>query len=191
MVALAPFDGKTLNASAVGRALKVSHTTASHWIRSLEQDRLLWILRDFEHRRRRVLVLRTSNLTSRLIEGIQRILPSSGLTSWRCGCARRVPVIADLGVERIGFCICESLFPRRKDWLPLLVAGRRGIIQRGFFLHTEEGASIKTSTIVALPLDSLLSAPAAWILDTTDEQRRRAAVWSFNRERLAAWMGHR
>lgn len=191
MDVLASFSGKTLNASAIGRKLLVSHTTAAEWVHDLERVRLLWLVPFYGGHKRPLLILATTDSpASRLMEALQRIRSVQRIYWWKSG-GRTTQLVADLTAERVGVSICESIFPRRKDWLPLIIARRRGVIQRGFLLHAEAGASIKAPAVVAVPMSAFVAEPERWILRTIGEKERRAAVWRFNRERLAAWAAHR
>lgn len=189
--ALQPFNGQVLSAAAVGRELGVSHTTASCWIHSMEDDGVLWLLYDLATRRRPVLVLRSTDPLSRLLEGLERILPQALVGTWRCGQKRRLPVMVDTGEERIGFCISDSPFPRRAHWLPLLIARRHGLVSRGFFVNTDPHACLVTEDIVALPISALLGDLPEWVLGTADCAARREAVRKFNREHLAEMLRSR
>lgn len=199
MQELGRFDCRRLNASAVGRALCVSHSTARDWIKFLQSTHRLWLLPDLEHPRRQTMVLRSPAPLARLIEILNAVQPGCQLNSLGIGRVRSVPVIADIG-ERVGFCFQSGPILRRTSWLPLVLALRRKVIARGIVLHTEPHASIKECGILAVPWDAFAAEAARWIQGTADEAARRAAVWRFNRERfrerlnrerLAAWAAPR
>jgi hypothetical protein len=186
---LASFSGKTANASAVARRLLVSHTTAAEWIRDMERMNLLCLVPSFAGNHRPLLLVRGS-LQGRLLGALKAIPAGARISWWRIG-ARPIVFILDRASERVGFCAATSVVPRRADWLPLVLAHRRAIIDRGLLLHADAGASVKTPAVVALPLDAFLEAPWTWIDRTADERSALNAAWQLNRERLARWTAHR
>jgi len=187
---LASFNGMTLNTAAIGRQLVLSRTTAAAWIREYERCGILRLLPP-DSGRNKPLLLVAPDRRKELMELLQRIFPECSFSFWKSGRIRMVHLIADLGGERLGLCFQTSPVLRRQHWFPLLLALRRGVITRGLVLHAEPGASLKERVIVAVPWSSFVREPMRWILGTADDAARRAAVWRFNRERLAAWAAHR
>jgi hypothetical protein len=186
-----------LNATAVGRRLVLSRTTAMSWIRAYEKAGLLRLLPFYGARRRPLLLvnpdyseIKRSFGPEELIERLQAFLADCRFFWWKTGRVRALHLVAELPTERIGFCFSTSPMPRHRDWLPLAIALKQGVIHRGFLLHSDTGASCRGRSIVLLPLRSFLQEPEAWILERRTWRDGRDALQRINRERLARWAGH-
>jgi hypothetical protein len=189
---LLSFDGMTLNTSAIGRKLVISRTTIAAWVGFFANAGLIRLLPFYGEHRRPLLFVRWKPLgnesrfrTEDLIAVLQRIFPTCGFYWWKTGRVRTVHLIADLGTERVGFCLCSAVVPQRKDWFPLLLALSRRVIHRAFFLHSDTAAFVKERAVFCLPWGAFLQEPQEWILRRRTAAEAREALRRINRERLA------
>ena len=81
-----------------------------------------------------------------------------------------IDLIANTGQECIGFCIIRSKAPRRRDWLPLVLARQQGLINRGFLLYQGSQAFSAAQGVLALPIGDFAREIDQWI-----HHRRRMA----------------
>jgi len=124
-------------------------------------------------------------------EIVRKLFPDSVFSWWMAPRRRRVHLIAETCCGRIGFCFTSSPLPGRGTWLPLTLALRQSVIQRGFLLHAGDAAFFKERAIIAMPRAAFIEEPSAWMLYRRTLKTAREAVWRINRERLAAWAAHR
>ena len=181
---LASLDGKTLNSAEVGRRLSLSRTTAMSWLNAYRRSGLVSLLPDYERQRRSVLVVLpefsepgTVTPRGKLLGLLRDIQPAFPLSWWKTGRVREIHVIVEIGAERIGFCLTESGFPRRRDLLPLVVGLRRRVIHRGFLLHGAHLASARDAPAVSLPFAEFVSHAHEWLFlwRTARQSRKQAA----------------
>ncbi len=188
---LASLDGTRLNAAEIGRRLGVSRTTAMTWIHAYEKAGLLRLLPSLGTRRSRLLVLSPGYGSTAsafgiggLLEILAGLLPDCTFHWWKTRRTRVVPLVARLRSERIGFSIARGSPPRPRDILPLRLALRQAVVQRGFVLHDGEGALCKDRAIVVLPLRAFLEEPREWVLCRRSPIEFRESLWRINRERM-------
>jgi hypothetical protein len=162
------------------------------WIKAYERSGLLWLLPCYGSTRRRLLFLRPGYGESRpgssvsaLLGALEQSVPDARFYFWRTGRGRVVPVVMDTGGERLGFFVHETSLPRRRDLRTLKIARERGIIQRGFLLHTGEDARYSGAAVVSLPVRTFLEDPHPWILECRTEWDARHRVGRTNCKR---WM---
>ncbi len=115
-----------------------------------------------------------------VIAQVRKYLPEARFCWWETGRVRRIDLLAIAGEVRIGFCFCLAPLLRNKDWLPLAIARRRGVIQRGFILYGGARAFIVSQATYALPLAAFLMETGEWLHRQPEAQvlkeiRRRAA----------------
>jgi len=191
---LAAWSGKTFNTAAISRQLGVSRPTVVAYVSKLERVDLVRLLPFYGGKRRPLLSLCSSprgGLMESIIGKLCLIVPGSGFFWWKTGRTRQVDLIADVGSERIGFCFPASPLARRRDWLPLDIAARRGVIRRGFLLHTGTRAFVVASAVQALPADSFVREMDEWIFRRQSVRDGREARARINSQCLARGAGHR
>ena len=97
-----------------------------------------------------------------IIERIRAINPDARFFWWKTGRVRRIGLVARFDGTSIGFQISENN-PNKRVWWPLFIAYRRGLIQRGFYLHNEDRAFRIRRHIFGLPLHLFCDQVGAWI----------------------------
>jgi hypothetical protein len=98
-----------------------------------------------------------------------------------------IPLIADTGAERIGFCFSTTPVPQRRQWLPLLIALERRVIDRAFLLHEDTYAAVEKGAILILPQSAFLRELREWVLHRQTLKEARESAVRINRERLVCW----
>ena len=188
----------TLNSAAIGRRLAVSRKTAMAWTRAYEKAGLIHLLCSPGTRQKPLVLLSpcftdkpTDFVEGLVLEAMRGIIPACRFRYWRTGRVRLVPLIADTGAERVGFCLSRTLVPHRRQWLPLLIALRRGVIDRAFLLHADTYAKVGERGVLVLPTSALLSDMRGWILDRRTPPEVRMEMARINRQRLARWSSPR
>ena len=191
---LASFDRMTLNCAAIGRRLALSRTTASTWVRAYERAGLLHLLPSLERRRRPLLLVSPrftddsgSLCAARVLESLQETVPSSRFHYWNTGRVRMIPLIADTGAERIGFCFSTTPVPQRRQWLPLLLAMKRHVIDRAFLLHENTYATVANGAVLVLPRSEFLREIEGWVIRKWTLIDARQASLQSGRKRLVCW----
>jgi hypothetical protein len=163
---LSEWDGKLLNASAIGRRLGISHGTAMRLVKGLAKQGTVRILPSFDNSRRPLLYVPEAFLGScvdAVIKELARLAPESRFFWWKTRRVRQIQLLAEVGQRRLGFCFCMSGMPQRKDRIPLQIAHRRGLIQKGYILHSGSDARFFRPALFQLPFVDFLCKPACWI----------------------------
>ncbi len=83
---------------------------------------------------------------------------------WKTGRVREIELLAVLPAERIGFRFVAKRLVRPRDWWPLRIAHRRGVIHRGFLLHEDDQAFVTARVVQALPVEMFLKEFERWII---------------------------
>ena len=185
---LAYWNGKPFNTAAISRELDVSRPTVVSYVRSMQKEGLARLLPFYGGGRRPLLVLsrRTPGLWMESIAGkVSQAVPQSRFFWWKTGRCRQVDFIAEMSGERIGFCFLESGMARRKYWIALEKAARRGVINRGFLLSREDRAFMAARIIVGLPIDSFMRELENWIFCWRSPKEIIDAVHHINMEHFA------
>jgi hypothetical protein len=116
-----------------------------------------------------------------LLHALQALRPDCRFFWW----ARRtrvVDLVADLGSERVGFCICAAQRPKRRDCEPLALAMDRHLINRGFVLHAGDRASrMFELPILCVPRGLFMRRVREWMLAWRAPTRSWRAVVRTNR----------
>jgi len=182
---LAPANGEPLNVALIARLLGVSHPTAALRIRDLQRLGLVRLLPFFGPGKKPILYLRgrygagLADFRAFCIEAIitrlGEIFPESRFSWWKTGRVRQIDLVAEAGEERIGFCFAAAQATRNSAWLPLAMGCKRGLIHRGYLLHSGKRAFIIGRAVHALPLSEFLAEPGEWILRRRTESESRAA----------------
>lgn len=163
---LSDWDGKLLNASAIGRRLGVSHTTAMRMVKDLAKRRVVCILPSFDSSRRPLLYVLDAPLGSwvgAVMKEIVKLSPESRFFWWKTRRVRQIHLVAQVGQRRLGFRFCLDGIPRRKDRIPLQIAQQRALIHGGYILHSCGRASFFRPMTVELSLMDFLFKPGYWI----------------------------
>lgn len=171
---LAPWSGRTFNTAAISRELGVSRPTVVSYVQGLESEGLVHLLPFYGGTRRPLLIVGSSSRgiwAESIIARISQIAPESRFFWWKTGQTRVIELIADIGTERIGFRFLPSPLPRRRDWLPLDIASRRGVIRRGFLLYAGSQTFVVASVVQVLPLQSFMRDFEDWILHRQSKVR--------------------
>lgn len=141
------------------------------WTRAYVKAGLVYLLPSLDSPRKPRLLLSTlfaddsSCLPeSQVLEAVRRLLPESRFYFWKTGRVRDIALIADTAAGRIGFNFSTTLTPLHRQWLPLLIALRRGLIQRAFLLHEGNWATLKENAVAVLPPAALLGNLRSWLL---------------------------
>ncbi len=185
---LAERNGKPLNAAAIGRQFGFSQTTAMAWVKDLAHQGFVRLIPSFEAVRRPLLFLPESFLGScveAVITTLTDVAPGSRFFWWKTGRVRQIPVLAETGQRRLGFCFCAFRVPQKRDWWPLRLACQRGLIQRGYLLHTGSRAFAVNPSIFGLPFAAFLSEPEDWINHRTTIKEASAVLARINRSASA------
>jgi DNA-binding transcriptional ArsR family regulator len=172
----APWNGRHLNATAIARKLDVTRQTVMGWLRELEQDGQVRTLPLYGGHGRPLLYLPDSLYgfcLHAIVRRLSRILPECQFSWWKTG-TRKIDLLASSGELRLGFCLCLRAVPRRKDWLPLLIAHRHGLIERGFLLHEASHAFVAAKGVQGLPTRAFLLEIDQWILCRGETAEREA-----------------
>ncbi len=188
---LASFNGKTLNYCAIGRRLALSRTTAAAWIQAYNRAGLVHMVPPLGPTGRPLLLVSPrfrdeadSFAEAEVLEAVRRLIPESRFYCWRTGRVRRIPLIADTGTGRTGFCFSDTPGPQRWQWLPLLIALRRRLIDRAFLLN-DGFATLKEEAVCVLPVSALLANLRALMFDQRTPFQTHREMGRINRERLA------
>jgi DNA-binding transcriptional ArsR family regulator len=179
----APWNGRHLNATAIARRLEVTRQTVAGWLRALEREGLVHTLPRYGGHGRPLLYLTDSSYgfcLHAIVCRLSRILPECRFWWWKTGKVRKVDLLALSGELRLGFCLCLQALPRRKDWLPLLIACRRGLIERGFLLHEGNHAFVAAKGVQGLPTRAFLLEIDKWTLCRGDAATAREARCRIN-----------
>ena len=185
---LASWSGKTFNTAAISRQLGVSRPTVVKYVNALERAGLVRLLPFYEGRKRPLLVLASSShglWTESIVGSLKLIAPESRFFWWKTGRIRLIDLIVDLGTERIGFRLVASPLPGRRDWFPLDIASRRGVINRGFMLHAGRWAAVAARAVQIIPFDSFMPEIEDWIFHRKTVKDGRDARARINSECLA------
>jgi hypothetical protein len=191
---LKSWNGRTFNSAAMGRELGVSRPTVVAYMDALARVKLVRLLPFHEEKRRPVLYLCSSSsgaCIESIVDNLSRAVPKSSFYWWKTGRVRQIDLVADLGTERIGFNFLETPMTRRRDWLPLEIAFKRGVIQRGFLLYAGTRAFVVGRIVQALPLHSFIRDPGTWILRRRTLGDAEDLRLRINLESLARAAGHR
>jgi hypothetical protein len=86
-----------------------------------------------------------------LIARLSKISPGCRYFWWGTGRVRRIELLADLGEERAGFCLCLRRVPQPRNWLALQRAWQRGLIQRGFVMYNGRHAFNVNRVVQVMP----------------------------------------
>ena len=164
------------------------------WVKAYEKAGLVHLL---PGTRRRPLLLLSPRFTDRpqdfaealVLEALRETTPGCRFYYWRTGRVRVIPLIADTGAERIGFCISRTPSPQRRQWLPLLIAQKRGEIDRAFLLFEDGYARVQEGGVFDLPTHALLGDLRGWIARRTHAEARKemAQINRARHARLAPW----
>jgi predicted transcriptional regulator len=186
---LSEWNGKPLNATAIGKRLDVSRTTAMAWVKGLERQGFARLLPSFDSVRRPLLYLPDSFLGScveTVMAKVSERVSESRFFWWKTGRVRQIHLLVEIVERRLGFCFCASGFPQNRDWLPLQIAWRRGLIQNGYLLHGGSGAFAVRPAIFCMPLAAFFSEFEDWMLHRTTLREAGAALACINRSAAAA-----
>jgi hypothetical protein len=155
------WNGKPLNAAALGRRLGVSPASARTVVRELADEGLIRLIPFFGTGGKTLLYVRTwydsraQSFCGFCIDQIVPLLPGFRLSWWKTGLVRTVDLIAATDRESIGFCSCETLTLQRRRWLPLRACLKQGVIQKGYVIHRGQGVFKLGPGITAMPLRNL------------------------------------
>ena len=103
-------------------------------------------------------------LVDAVIRGLLPMLVDPEFSWWKTGRIRQIDLLAEGRLESVGFCFSSNLNTLNRDWWPLRLALRRGLIQRGFLLHPGERAFFASAKVFALPAAEFVADLRAWIL---------------------------
>ncbi len=188
MAALAPWSGKPFNTAAISRELEISRPTLVSYVKSLENEGLVRILPSCGKRRRPLLLVGLSSCSAwaeSIIVSVSRMAPGSRFSWWSSRRTRVIELIADIGSERIGFRFLDSPMPRHRDWFPLEIAFKRGVIRRGFLLYTGTRAFVVAAVVQALPVKSFTNNIENWLIRTRTVKEAQELRERINSECLA------
>jgi transposase len=180
---LRSFEGNPLNATGIGAELGVSRTTAASWVRAFDAAGLVRLLPFYGGGRRPLL---SRHDREPLIRRIRQIVPDCRFFWWKTGRVRTIELIVETGKARIGFCFDDTGYARRRDWLPLVIAARRGVIQYGYVLDPGPRACFACAHVRILPSDLFLRDAAEWLLGCATQREVLEAMMRINSERLSA-----
>jgi len=174
-------SGQALNVSAVAKSMEVTRPTARARIRKLEREDLILLLPGLNGGRPLMHVKGTfaGRWASRVMEGIRERHPDASFFWWKTGRVRRIGLISQIGGRRVGFQFSEDVV-QNKTWWPLVLARQRGVIQRGYLLHTQPRAFSIRKDIYGLPLYLFVDRPEDWMFRLEDAQKIVAAISQFN-----------
>ena len=162
---LPSLSGVRLNGAEVGRLLGVSQPTARAYLRTLEQIGLVTPVPFFGGGRRTLRIAwEDPSPRASLLHALQATRPGCRFYWWKRTRTKVVDLIADLGRERIGFCCSIAPRPKHRDWQPLVLAIRHGVISRGFLLHPGNHAyRHQFMPIFGLPLECFMERIEDWM----------------------------
>ncbi|HET6487433.1 MAG TPA: hypothetical protein VFH83_13485 [Spirochaetia bacterium] len=103
-------------------------------------------------------------LVDAVIRGLLPMLVDPEFSWWKTGRIRQIDLLAEGRLESVGFCFSSNLNTLNRDWWPLRLALRRGLIHRGFLLHPGERAFFASAKVFALPAAEFVADLRAWIL---------------------------
>jgi hypothetical protein len=108
------------------------------------------------------------------IRALPRILPAARFLWWKTGRVRQIDLLVTTTGERIGFCFTVLPPLRNREWLPLAIALKRGLIHRAFVLHSGKRAFRVHRGILALPLAEFFRRPGEWAFQTSAQEVAQA-----------------
>jgi hypothetical protein len=179
---LASREGSPLNATEIGGKLGVSRTTVVSWVRAFDATGLIRLLPFYGGGKRPLLSRQDAEP---VIRRIRQIVPGCRFFWWKTGRVRTIELIADLGNTRIGFCFDDTAFSKRRRWLPLEIAARRGVISRGYLIDTGTRAYFAAAHVHVLPRDVFMRDAEEWILRCATGREALEAMMRVNSERLS------
>jgi Winged helix-turn-helix DNA-binding len=158
------WNGRPLNVTAIARRMEVTRPTARARLRKLESEGMI-ILLPCLGRGRPLIYLRHSFAgywVHTIIRQILEISPEATFSWWKTGRVRQIDLIARFEGRCFGIQISAN-DQRNSAWWPLLIARRRGLIQRGYFLHAQTRAFTIRRDLFGLPLSGFAENLDAWI----------------------------
>jgi hypothetical protein len=186
---LASWDGKVLNTAAISRELGVCRRSCVAVLRTLERQGRLSLLPFHGSGGKSLLYMRESFrglCVAAIIKRMREIAPESRFSWWKTGRVRRIDLVAATAREQIGFEFTTAPVVNNRDWWPLRIAYRRGLIDRGFVLYPGDRAFVVGAVALGLPLDAFFDEMDAWILVRRTVKESRDALDRINESRCRA-----
>ena len=151
----------------------------------MEREGLAWLLPFFETARRPLLCLRPGTTvrtfwTDVVMMRVQAVLPEARFYWWMTGRVRRIDLLVDTGMERIGFVFPRSDYLPNRVWRPLRLAYQQGVSHRGFVLYPGDRACVIAPVAHFLPPAALLEELADWILCRRTARESQEARYRIN-----------
>ncbi len=171
-------NGQALNASAIGRRLGLSCHSVLHCIASLENAGIIRVLPSLSCRRPHVLLrdcrllqdfggsrlaILRSCLTERITKSYRAGHSSVRFFQWEAGRVKRIDLVAATSKETVGFQVTECPALRNRNWAPLRLAIKGGIVNRGFLVHCGTGAFVTARVVIVLPVQEFLGHLDRWL----------------------------
>jgi hypothetical protein len=152
------------------------------WVRAFDKAGLIRLLPFYGAKRRPFL---SREDAEPFIRRILQIAPGCRFYWWKTGRVRTIELIADTGRARIGFCFDDTALSRRRKWLPLEIAARRGVISQGYLIDTGTRAYCAEAHVRVLPRDVFLRDAEEWLLGCTTGREALDAMMRVNSELLS------